>query len=144
VLQPHRSDYPLASAILAMIAAAFSAGLGSSGLYQYIYWFSTAPPQVIGFLIYGIVNVITSAFAIAAAAFMLKRRFIIFSMFGAVISLISAVVTIIIIYQNDLFDPLAILGFMDTLLLSEVSMSIFAILSSILLFKSRVEFASHD
>jgi hypothetical protein len=142
--KPQGSDYVLASAILAMVAAAFCAGLGATGLYQYIYWVSTAPPQVIGFLIYGIIDVVASAFAISAAAFILKRRFMIFSMLGAIFPLVSAVVTFIAIYLEELFDPVAVLGFTDTLLLSEVSMSMFAVLSAILLFKSRNEFADQD
>jgi hypothetical protein len=143
--QPQQSsDYVLASAILAIIAAAFSAGLGATGLYQYIYWFATAPPQVIGFLIYGIVDVVASAFVISAAAFILKRRFMIFSLLGAIFPLFSAVVTFIAIYLEELFSPLAGLGFMDTLLLSEISMGILAILSTILLFKSRNEFVEQD
>ena len=146
--QPQRSDYVLASAILTLIAAVFSAGPASAGIYQYYYWVSTfgstAPQQVIGFLVFGIINIVAVAFAIAAAVFILKRKFIIFSMLGAIFPLVSAVVTFVIIFLKELFEPLAMLGFTDTILFSEVSMSMFAILSAILLFKSRDEFAGQD
>jgi hypothetical protein len=100
--------------------------------------------QVIGFLFFGIISIVAVAFTIAAAVFILKRKFIIFSMLGAIFPLVSAVVTFVIIYLKELFEPLEMLGFTDTMLFSEVSMSMFAILSAILLFKSRDEFAGQD
>jgi len=144
-MQQKRADLVLASAILTIIAAAFSAGLGYIALYQYNYWFSiygsSSPPQILGFLIFGIVNIVASAFAIAGAAFMLKRKFIILSMLGVILLLVSAFVTYITIYQNDLLEPITVLGFTGTIFLSEISMIIFSILSGILVFKSRDEFA---
>jgi hypothetical protein len=144
--KPQGSDYVLASAILAMVAAAFCAGLGATGLYQYIYWFSISPeiPQVVGFLIYGIIDVVASAFTLSAAAFILKRRFMIFSMLGVIFPLVSAVVTFIAIYLEELFYPLVQLSFAGTLLFSEVSMSMFAVLTTILLLKSRNEFVDQE
>ena len=147
--QPQHSDYVLASAILTLIATVFSVGPVSTGIYQYYYWVSTfgsssIPQQVIGFLFFGIFSIVAIAFAIAAVVFILKRKFIIFSMLGAIFPLVSAVVTFVIIYLKELFEPLAMLGFTDTMLFSEVSMSMLAILSAILLFKSRDEFAGQD
>jgi hypothetical protein len=148
--QPQRqhSDYVPMSAILTLIAAAFSVGPASTALYQYHYWISSygssAPQQVIGFLFSGIISILAIVFAVAAAAFILKRKFIIFSMLGTIFPLVSAVVTFIIIYQMELFEPLAVLGFTDTMLFSEVSMSMLAIFSAILLFKSRDEFSDQD
>lgn len=143
-IQQKRTDLVLAAAILTIIAAAFSAGLGYIALYQYNYWFSiygsSSPPQILGFLIFGIVDIIASAFAIAGATFMLKRKFIILSMLGVILLLVSAVVTYITIDQNDLLEPMTALGFTDTMLFSEVSIIIFAILSGILVLKSKTEF----
>ena len=135
--QSKRSDLVLAAAILTIIAAAFSAGLGYVALYNYNYWVTTygssAPSQIAGFLIFGIVNIITSAIAIAGATFMLKRKFIILSMLGAILPLVSAIVTYVTVNQYQL-------GFTETMLISEISIIIFSILSGILVFKSKDEF----
>ena len=143
-LKPKRSDLVLAAGILTIIAAAFTAGLGYSAIYQYNYWFTSLtpplPPEVLGFLIFGIPNIIASAFAIAGAAFMLKRKYIILSMLGVILPLVSVVVTYVTIYQNDLITPMTGLGFTGTLLLSQISIIIFSILSAILVYKSKDEF----
>ena len=144
-IQQKRTDLVLAAAMLTIIAAAFSAGLGYIALYQYNYWFSiygsSAPPQILGFLIFGIVDIIASAFAIAGATFMLKRKRIKVTMLGVILLLVSAVVTYIIIDQNGLLEPITVLGFTDTLLFSEISILIFLILSGVLIFASKTEFA---
>ena len=147
--QSKGSDLVLAAAILTIIGAAFSAGLGYIAIYRYNYLVFTyfpsqgipVPPEVLGFLIFGIPSIIASAFAIAGATFMLKRKFITLSMLGIILQLVSVVVTYITIYQNNLLDPITALGFTGTLLLSQISIIIFSILSTILVYKSRDEFA---
>ena len=129
------SDLVLGAAILAMIAAAFTGGMGYIAIYQYIqlvsfYDFSL----VFGFLILGVVGIIGSAFAISGAAFMLKRKIIIFSILGAVFPSVSAFVTYITVERFEY-------GFTDILLFSQISLIILSILSAILVFKSRDEFA---
>jgi hypothetical protein len=137
-LQPQRSDYVLASAILALIAGSFTGAMGYIALYQYtelisLYDFSL----IIGFLIFGVIGVISCAFAISGAAFMLKRKFFIFSILGAIFPAISAFVTFITVIQYEY-------GFTDTLIFSQIATIILAILSAILLFKSRNEFKDQD
>ena len=142
--QPKSSDLVLAAAILTIIAAAFTAGMGYGAIYQYNYWSTSLtppiPPEVLGFLIFGIPSIIASAFAIAGAIFMLKRKYIILSMLGVILPLVSVVVTYVTIYQNELITPMTGLGFTGTLLLSQISIIIFSILSAILVYKSKDEF----
>jgi hypothetical protein len=136
--QKQRSDYVLASAILAMIASSFTGAMGYIALYQYTsllsrYGFSL----IVGFLIFGVIGVVSCAFAISGAAFMLKIKFFIFSMLGAIFPAISAFVTFITVIQYGY-------GFTDTLIFSQIATIILAILSPILLFKSRNEFTDQD
>ncbi len=143
-LKPKRSDLVLVAAVLTIIAVAFTAGLGYNAIYQYTslieYYGSQVPAEeFLGFLVFGIPDIIASAVAMAGAILMLKRKFIIFSMLGAIIPLVSVVVTFMTIY---LYMPVAARGalFTETTLLSELSLIIFAILSAILIFASRDEF----
>jgi hypothetical protein len=140
--QSKRSDLVLAAAILTIIAAAFSAGLGYSAIYQYTQYTAYYGPEAefLGFLIFGIPDIIASAVAIAGAILMLKRKFIIFSMLGAIIPLVSTVVTFMTIYLYMSLAARAAL-FTETMLLSELSIIIFAILSGILVLTSKKEFA---
>ena len=138
----------LAAAILTLISAALAAGFGGVAVYYYNYLVVTyfpsqglqVAPEVLGILIFGIPSIIASAFAIAGATFMLKRKNIVLSMLGAILPLVSVVVTCVTIYQNDLLDPITALAFIDTLLLSEIALVIFSILSAIMLYKSSDEF----
>ena len=137
-VKPKRSDYVLVAAVLTIVAAAFSAGLGYIAFYQYTslieYYAGTVPAEeFLGFLIFGIPDVIASAIAIAGSMFMLKRKFVPLSILGAILPLVSAIVTFITIEQYDY-------GYTDSMLLAEVSIVIFAILSTILVFLSRDEF----
>lgn len=146
--QTKSSDMVLAAAILTIIAAALSAGFGCVAIYYYDYLVGTyfpsqglpVAPEVLGFLIFAIPSIIASAFAIAGATFMLKRKYIILSMLGVILPLVSVIVTFVTIYQNDLLTPITGLGFIDTLLLSEIALIIFSILGAIILYKSRDEF----
>ncbi len=147
--QTKSSDLVLAAAILTIIAAAFSAGFGYIAIQQYnylaviyfpYYYNLQVPPEFLGFLIFGIPSIIASAFAIAGAIFMLKRKFIIVSMLGVILPLVSVVVTYVTIVKNDLLDSMIGFG-LDAMLFAEIVIIIFAVVSAILVFKSRDEFA---
>jgi hypothetical protein len=144
-LQPQRSDYLLAAATLTLIAAAFSAGLASIALYEYNYWFSiygsSGRPEIFGFLIFGISNIVASAFAVAGATFMLKRKSVRLSLSGVILLLVSAIVTYLSIYQNGLLEPIIVLGVTGAVFLSETAMIMLSILSAILVYKSRDKLA---
>jgi hypothetical protein len=136
------SDYVLVAAILTIIAAAFCAGLGYVAIFQYTQYTAYYGPEAefLGFLIFGIPDIIASAVALAGAILMLKRKFIIFSMLGAIISLVSTIITFMTIYLYMSIAARAAL-FTETMLLSEISIIIFSILSGILVLKSKKEFA---
>jgi ABC-type glycerol-3-phosphate transport system permease component len=136
--QPQSSDYVLASAILALVAGSFTGAMGYIALYQYSTFLSRYEfSLIVGFLIFGVIGVVSCAFAISGAAFMLKRKFFIFSILGAIFPAISAFVTFITVIQYEY-------GFTDTLIFSQIATVILAILSAILLFKSRNEFTDQD
>ncbi len=136
-----RSDYVLVAAILTIVAAAFSASVAYNAFYQYLQLTDYYGPQseFLGFLIFGIPNVIAAAIAIVGAIFMLKRKFTVLSMLGAIIPLVSTVVTYMTIYFYMPAGAQAAL-FTETFFLSELSIIIFAILSTIMVFISRDEF----
>ena len=94
------SDYVLVAAVLTIVAAAFCAGLGYIAIYQYNYWVSyyaslgsAVPQELLGFLIFGIPDLIVSAFAIAGAIFMLQRKSLILSILGDILLLVSVFIT---------------------------------------------------
>ena len=126
------SDLVLVAAVLTIIAAAFSAGLGYGAIDQYLslvplYEFSL----VVDYLALGIVNIVAFALAIAGAILMLKRKFIIISMVGVILPLVTV------------FSPYLLLQLQQPYQygIVEISMIIFSILSGIFLITSRDEFA---
>ncbi len=134
--QSKGSDLVLAAAILTIIAAAFSAGLGYGAINQYTsatsYYNSIGsplPPEYFNYLIVGILTIVAGAIAIAGAILMLKRRIIIVSIIGAIVPLIGVFAPYIVVpqYQYGIV---------------EISIIIFAILSGIFVVTSRKEFAS--
>lgn len=129
------SDLVLAAAILTIVAAAFSAGLGYGAIDQYTsvvsYYSSlgsTVPPEYLGYLTVGILTIVAGAVAIAGAILMLKRKLIIISILGAIIPLVTVFAPYIVIeaYQYGIV---------------EISIIIFTILSGIFVVTSRKEFA---
>jgi len=133
-MQQKGSDLVLAAAILTIVAAAFSAGLGYGTIDQYTsaasYFSSigsTLPPEYLRYLIVGILTIIAGAIAIAGAILMLKRKLIIISILGAIIPLVTVFAPYIIAqpYQYGIV---------------EISIIIFAILSGIFVVTSRDEF----
>ena len=136
-IQQKRTDLVLAAAILSIISAAFIASLGYIGIYQYntllSYYGSSMASEFLGFLIFGVDGIIVSAFALAGGIFMLKRKWFIFSMLGAIFPLVSVFVTYISVQHYNY-------GFTDIVLFTEISAAIFSIMSILLIFTSKAEF----
>jgi predicted nucleic acid-binding Zn ribbon protein len=137
-IQQKHTDLVLTAAMLTMIAAAFVASVGYIGIYQYTtllaYYGSTMASELLGFLIFGVDGIIVAAFTLVGGIFMLKRKWFIFSMLGAIFPLVSIFVTYISIQHYHY-------GFTDILLFTEISATIFSIMSILLIFKSKAEFA---
>jgi len=137
-IQQKRTDLVLAAAMLTIIAAVFVASLGYIGIYQYTtllaYYGSAMASELFGFLIFGVDGIIVSAFALAGGIFMLKRKWFIFSMLGAIFPLVSVFVTYISIQHYNY-------GFTDIVLFTEISAAILSIMSILLIFISKAEFA---
>ncbi len=139
-----RTDLVFAAAILTMISAAFVAGLGCLGVYQYsaaidyylTYYglsYSVASEFALGFMLLGADGIIAAAFGLAGATAMLKRKWFIFSMVGTVFPLVSVIVTFICVQQYGY-------GFTDTLIFAEVSAAMLSVISTLLNFVSRKEY----
>lgn len=135
VQQARSTDLVLAAAILTIVAAAFSAGLGYIGVYQYTslvaYYDSSL---LMGFLILAAVGLTVSAFAITGGIFMLKRKYIKISMIGVALLLVS-VVTNYVTLQHYTY------GFTDIIMMSEITILILSVLSGVFVATSKAEFA---
>lgn len=97
-LRQNQPDLVFAGALLTLISAAFVAGVGYLGLYQYVslvdYFGSTAlPSDLPGFLIFGTVSIVASVCAMASGMFMLKRSNFKVSMLGIIGLIVSVFVT---------------------------------------------------
>jgi hypothetical protein len=133
-MQQEGTDLVPVAAILSIIAAAFSSGLGYISIYQYISLLSYYEHSILqGFLILGVFGLVASAFGLAGGVFMLKRKWIKVSMLGVILLLASVFVNYITIQHYQY-------GFTDILLFSEISIFIFSILSGVLVFTSKTEF----
>lgn len=137
-LEQKPTELVLAAALLTIISAAFSAGLGYLAFDRCIsfltldYTFSA----VLGFFIVGILSTIGSAFAIIAGIYMLKRKHVNFSMLGVLILLVSAFGNYIILYYYGYVQY----GFTEIALFCEITILIFSILSGIFITSSKAEF----
>lgn len=133
-IQQKRTDLVLAAAMLTIIAAAFSSGLGYISIYQYISLLSYYSHSLLqGFLFLGIFGIVSSAFGLVGGMVMLKRKYIKVSMLGVILLLVSVLVSYITIQHYQY-------GFTDILLFSEISIFIFSIVSGVLIFSSKAEF----
>jgi predicted nucleic acid-binding Zn ribbon protein len=134
-IEQNLTDLVLAAGILTIIAAAFSSGLGYIAIYQYTSLLSYYGHSLLqGFLILGVFGIVASAFGLVGGVFMLQRKRIKVSMLGVILLLASVFVTYINIQQYQY-------GFTDILLFSEIAIFIFSILSGVLVFTSKTEFA---
>ena len=139
-IQPKQPDLVFAAAILTLISAAFIASVGYLGLYQYVslvdyFGSTTLPSDLDGFLIFGIVCLVSSVVAMASGMFMLKRNKFKFSILGLLVLIISVFVTYIFTPSYSYsFDVRAILLF------SEVTVFLFSIISGLFISSSNTEF----
>lgn len=136
-MQQKRADSVPVAAMLTIVSAAFMASIGCIGIYQnqvlLSYYGSIMASELLGFLIFGVIDIICAAFALLAGMFMLKRKHLRISILGVVFLIASVLATFITIVQNQY-------GFTDILLFSEVSVIIFSFLSGFLIFTSKTEF----
>jgi len=138
-VQQNLTDLVLAAAMLTIISATFSAGLGYLAFDRYIS-FSSYPDLTLGFLVVGVLSTIVSVFGIAGGIFMLKRKQVNFSMLGTILLLVSAVGNYITLQYYRLQYSLQY-GFMEIALFSAILILIFSILSGIFVTASKAEFA---
>jgi hypothetical protein len=135
-----RTDLVLAAAMLTIISAVFSAGLGYLAFDRYLsYAFSAEAytfAALAGFLVVGIFSIIGAVFGIIAGLFMLQRKNVNFSMLGVIVLLISAFGDYIILYLYGYIQY----GFSEIALFCEITILIFSILTAMLLTKSKAEF----
>jgi hypothetical protein len=111
--------------------------VGFIGIYQYLAWVdyyqSAITPQYLGFLIFGISDIVFALIAIMGGVFMLKRKGFRVSILSIISLLVSVIGTYVIIAQYQY-------GFTEILVLSEVSVFVLSILSGALIFSSKSEF----
>ena len=140
VKQKIRTDLVLAAAMLTIISAAFSAGLGYLAFDRYVAYAFGAESYTFaalaGFLVVGIFSIIGTVFGIIAGLFMLQRKNVNFSMLGVILLLVSAFADYIILYLYGYIQY----GFSEIALFCEIVILIFSILSGMLLTKSKAEF----
>ena len=138
IMQQKRGESVLVAVMLTIISAVFMASLGYIGVYQYKalidYYDPSLASEFLGFLILGSVNILCSAFALVGVKFMLKRTRLKIAILGIVMPLVSVLVTCITVTQYEY-------GFTDILMFSEIAVFLFSILSGILIFGSKDEFA---
>jgi len=139
-LQQKRTDLVLAAAILTIISAAFSAGLGYLAFDRFIsFVFDYSFSVVLGFLIVGVLSVVVTVFGIVGGIFMLKKKQINFSMLGTILLLISAVGNYLTLQYYRRQYSLQY-GFMEIALFSTILILILSILSGIFITASKTEF----
>ena len=142
--QQKQTDLKLAAAILTMISATFVASLGCVGVNNYfaaidyyLYYglsYSAASEYAIGFMIFGVESIIAAAFALAGAFFILKQKLFTFSLIGTLFPLASVFVTLLCVQHYNY-------GFTDILMFSAVTTAMLAVMSILLNFASRKEYA---
>jgi len=130
-VQTNNIDLVLAASILTIIAAAFVAGLGIIGVYQYTSYIDIYGFEVVGgFLIWAIIGFTVSALAITGAIFMLKRKYFKLSMLGVALLLVSVVINYVILQHYNY-------GFSDTIMMSETAIVILSVLSGVFVSSSK-------
>jgi hypothetical protein len=134
------TDLVLAAAMLTIISAAFSAGLGYLAFDRYIsFVFDYSFSIVLGFLTVGILSIVASAFGIIAGIFMLNKKYVNVSMLGVILLLVSAFGNYITLYYYRLQYSQQY-GFMEIALFCEITVLIFSILSAMFVAVSKSEF----
>jgi hypothetical protein len=134
------TDLILVSALLTIISAAFSAGLGYLGVDRYLAYAFAAEAYsfaaIAGFLVVGILSIVGAVFGILAGRFMLKRENANLSMLGVILLLVSAFGN----YITLAFYGYVQYGFNEVAMFTEIVVFIFSILSALFLTKTKAEF----
>jgi len=139
------------AAILLLIAATFAVTLGVIGLLNYQaniaayaanaeYYLSIGVGEAeymatfLGFLLFGIINIVAFIPGMIGGLFAVFKKRFRFSLISAIIVLCSSLVTFIIIWYYGY-------GYADIVLMSEIPMVVFSLLSIFFIVKSKKEFA---
>lgn len=140
VKQKIRTDLVLVAAMLTIISAAFSAGLGYLAFDRYISYAFAAESYTFaalaGFLVVGIFSIVGTVFGIIAGLFMLQRKNVNFSMLGVILLLVSAFGDYITLYVYGYIQY----GFSEIALFCEIVILIFSIISGMFIAASKAEF----
>jgi len=135
------TDLVLAAAMLTIISAAFSAGLGSIAFERYLFWSYTEYAHLTpGFLLVGLLSIVVTMFGIVAGIFMLKKKYVNVSMLGVILLLISAFSNFMTLYYYRV-EYFAEYAFMQIALFCEITIIILSILSGMFIATSKAEFA---
>jgi uncharacterized membrane protein len=142
-VQQKPTDLVLVAAMLTIISAAFSAGLGCLGFERYLIWINTEFASLTpGFLVVGLLSIVVAVFGIVAGMFMLKKKNVNFSMLGVILLLVSAFGNFVTLYYFYRVQYSEQYVFMEIALFCEMAILIFSILSGMFLTKSKAEFIS--
>jgi hypothetical protein len=138
-LQQKHTDLVLVAAILTIISAAFSAGVGYLAFDRYIGFLGYSLSGVLGFLIVGVLSAVVTVFGIVGGIFMLKKKQVNLSMLGTILLLVSAVGNYLTLQYYRRQYSLQY-GFMEIALFSTIFILILSILSGIFITASKAEF----
>ena len=103
IVSDKKTDLLLIAGLLAIISATFIASLGYLGIYQYLalvdYYGSELASEFQGFLIFGIIDILSAIFSFIGSVFILKRKNLKISIFGFIFPIISVISTYLTIDQ---------------------------------------------
>jgi glucan phosphoethanolaminetransferase (alkaline phosphatase superfamily) len=138
--KPQNTALTTVAGTLAIIAAAFSAALGTIGIvyYQsYIAYYTSLgydTSGAIGFLLFAIFAYVASAFGFAAATLTLARKRFKIAVAGTTLMLASTIFTFIASWYYQY-------GYTEGILLAGISIGAFSIASTVFIINSKTEFA---
>jgi hypothetical protein len=136
--KPQNTGLATGAGLLAIIAAAFSVAIGAIGVVNYLSYvdyyaaYGYDASTFIGFLYFGIVALIASAFGFAGSALALSGKRVKISVLGTIVMFASVVFTFVAVWYYDY-------GFSEGILLSGISIAALSIASAIFLVKSKKE-----
>ncbi len=139
----NKSELLSGAAILLIIASTFSAVIGVIGLMNYqatVAYYSQVGGDIsvyLGFLIFGIINLIAFIPGLIGGLSVLFKKRQKFSLISSILVLGSALSTIIIIEYYAY-------GYADSVLFSQISIIVFSFLSIFLIKKSKTEFNDYQ
>lgn len=137
-----KTDLVLVTAMLTIMSAAFSAGLGYIAFDRYIVFAFSGSSElgaIAGFLIVGILSIVGAVVGIIAGMFILEKKNVNLSMLGVILLLVSAFGNYVTLYCYKAQYSQQY-GFMEIAMFCEITIFIFAILSALYLTKTKAEF----